>query len=70
MTITNEFGSFDTPNLRDPEQFNNFLSKNNAVEYEPTDDYNPATKLYVDSSILAVVGNIGTILDSINGEVI
>lgn len=30
---------------------NNFLAKTNTTEYAPSDDYNPATKKYVDDSI-------------------
>lgn len=29
----------------------NILTKNNTVEYTPVDDYNPATKKYVDDSV-------------------
>ena len=35
-----------------------YISTNNKIEYTPTDDYNPATKKYVDDQ----VGNINTIL--------
>ena len=43
-----------------------FLTSRNYVAYTPTGNYDPATKKYVDDT----VGNIGTILDSINGEVV
>lgn len=43
-----------------------FLTTNNHTAYTPTNNYHPATKKYVDDA----VGNIGTILDSINGEVV
>lgn len=33
----------------------NILTKNNTVEYTPVDDYNPATKKYVDDSVPDVV---------------
>ena len=32
-------------------RYTNYLQKNNTVVYEPTSDYNPATKKYVDDSI-------------------
>lgn len=35
-----------------------YISTNNKIEYTPTDDYNPATKKYVDDQ----VGNINTVL--------
>lgn len=38
------------------------LQKTNTTPFTPTDDYNPATKKYVDDS----VGNIAEILDVIN----
>lgn len=34
--------------------FNNYLSKTNTTEYTPTNDYNPATKKYVDDSVKKV----------------
>lgn len=42
------------------------LTKNNTSAYTPLQDYNPATKKYVDDQ----VGSINTILDNINGEVV
>ena len=44
----NNGGSWSTPINLD-----NFLSKNNELEYTPTGDYNPATKKYVDDQITA-----------------
>lgn len=44
----NNGGSWSTPINLD-----NFLSKNNELEYTPTGDYNPATKKYVDDQIIA-----------------
>ena len=35
-------------------RYTNYLQKNNTVVYEPTGDYNPATKKYVDSQISTV----------------
>lgn len=40
------------------------MYSNNVTEFTPTGDYNPATKKYVDD----IVGNINSILDTINGE--
>ena len=40
------------------------LSTTNKVAYTPKDNYNPATKKYVDD----IVGDINSILDAINGE--
>ena len=34
---------------------NKFLTKTNTTEYTPTDDYNPATKKYVDDTITAAI---------------
>ena len=34
----------------------NVLSKTNTTEYTPTNDYNPATKLYVDNSSINYIG--------------
>lgn len=44
----NNGGSWSTPINLD-----NFLSKNNELEYTPVGDYNPATKKYVDDQIKA-----------------
>lgn len=46
------------------------MSQNNTKEFHPVGDYNPASKKYVDDSISTQIGNISTILDNINGEVI
>lgn len=35
--------------------FNNYLAKDNTTEYTPTNDYNPATKKYVDGIIASKV---------------
>lgn len=43
-----------------------FLSTDNKISYTPTTDYNPATKKYVDTSINTALGNIETILQTIN----
>lgn len=45
---------------------NEVLTLDNLTEFTPTNNYQPATKQYVDIQ----VGNINTILDSINGEVV
>lgn len=39
----------------------NYLSKTNEAEYIPVDDYNPATKKYVDESIEAIPSDILTV---------
>lgn len=41
---------------------NSLLLKNNTLIYTPTEDYNPATKKYVDDSINTIVGSINTVL--------
>ena len=40
------------------------LTPDNTKSYTPTGSYNPATKKYVDD----IVGDINSILDTINGE--
>lgn len=45
------------------DKFDNYLAKDNAVEYIPTDDYNPATKKYVDGEITKVNTTIDTKID-------
>ena len=48
-------GTVDLTNYYTKEQvdgkFDSYLPKNNTAEYNPTDDYNPATKKYVDDKI-------------------
>lgn len=41
----------------------NYLSKDNVEDYEPTSDYNPATKKYVDDTVAAV-----DVTDQISGK--
>ena len=36
---------------------NNYLSKDNSIEYTPINDYNPSTKKYVDDSIANSITN-------------
>lgn len=45
---------------------NEVLKTDNTNEYTPTGNYNPATKLYVDEKY----GDIASVLDLINGEVV
>lgn len=63
MVVTNTDGTFscvvneaaigsEAPDL------SNYLAKDNATEFTPTSDYNPATKKYVDDSISAQTTNI------------
>jgi|GEM_PF-3207046 len=40
-----------------------FLSKENTIEYEPTDEYHPATKGYVDETEANLVTSLGTKAD-------
>lgn len=82
LTITGDIKSKELTNIQ--ENLNNkadlnhnhnttYLNLTNTTEFSPTDNYHPATKKYVDDMIISVrvdLGNIGTILDSINGEVI
>lgn len=42
------------------------LTKTNTTPYTPTNDYNPATKKYVDNSISTALGTIETTLQTIN----
>ena len=44
--------------FRDTNLKNNVLEKDNNVEYTPLEDYNPATKKYVDESTAAIVNDI------------
>ena len=41
-----------------PEQLYQVLPTNNNVEYTPTDDYNPATKKYVDDAIASAIASL------------
>lgn len=50
-------------------KFNNYLSKDNAEEFIPTDDYNPATKKYVDSEITKVNAVVDTKIDKTSAGV-
>ena len=53
------------------DQYNSFhITAKNTKYYAVTDNYNPAHKQYVDDSINTAIGDINTILDNINGEVI
>lgn len=36
----------------------NYITKDNTAEYTPTEDYNPATKLYVDETVSNGISNI------------
>ena len=49
-----EWVNIPTPDL------SNYLAKNNTTEYTPTGDYNPSTKLYVDSKINPTVETSST----------
>lgn len=44
-------------------EFDNYLSKDNPTEFIPTDDYNPATKKYVDGEITKVNTALDTKID-------
>lgn len=44
-------------------EFDNYLSKDNTTEFIPTDDYNPATKKYVDGEITKVNTTLDTKID-------
>lgn len=44
-------------------EFDNYLSKDNTTEFIPTDDYNPATKKYVDGEITKVNTALDTKID-------
>lgn len=44
-------------------EFDNYLSKDNTTEFIPTDDYNPATKKYVDGEITKVNAALDTKID-------
>ena len=44
-------------------KFDNYLSKDNTTEFIPTDDYNPATKKYVDGEITKVNAALDTKID-------
>lgn len=46
------------------------LHTKNEEAYTPTKDYHPATKKYTDDAINSRIGDIDSILDFINGEVI
>lgn len=52
--------------IQNKADISNVLTKDNTTEYTPTNDYNPATKKYIDD----IVGPINTTLDEINGEVV
>ena len=43
--------------IQDNELKNNVLEKDNNDEYMPEADYNPATKKYVDTSILRIIND-------------
>lgn len=44
----------------------NILTLNNKEEYNPTDDYNPSTKKYVDDKIAGLVNSAPETLDTLN----
>lgn len=50
-------------------EFDNYLSKDNTEEFIPTDDYNPATKKYVDSEITKVNAIVDTKIDKTSAGV-
>ena len=50
-------------------EFDNYLSKDNTEEFVPTDDYNPATKKYVDSEITKVNAVVDTKIDKTSAGV-
>ena len=43
--------------FRDTNLKNNVLEKDNKAEYTPSEDYNPATKKYVDDSTLTIIND-------------
>ena len=43
--------------IRDKELKNNVLEKDNTIEYIPVEDFNPATKKYVDESTSAMIND-------------
>ena len=43
--------------IQDKELKNNVLEKDNNAEYTPLEDYNPATKKYVDDSTLTIIND-------------
>ena len=45
----------DVPFMTNSSAFSTFLSKTNTTSYPPTNDYNPATKKYVDDTITAAI---------------
>ena len=47
---------------------NNFLAKNNTIEYTPTSDYHPATKKYVDAVASGASGSTDIFFVSYNGK--
>lgn len=54
----------NTLTIRMPESIvmsNNVLTKTNTASYTPSDDYNPATKKYVDDQITSINNTIGDI---------
>ena len=66
----NNGGSWSTPINLD-----NFLSKNNELEYTPVGDYNPATKKYVDDQIVAkdnvlIVDSADLVGSPLDGELV
>lgn len=82
LTVTNKDGSYDTPNLKGQDgvggsgeggttnynQLTNRPSINNVTlsGNKTLDDLGIASKEYIDS----LIGNVNTVLDNINGEVI
>lgn len=54
ITITQSEGTLTVTGDAQPVDLSNYLAKDNAIEYTPTTDYNPATKKYVDTA----VGNV------------
>ena len=43
--------------IQDKELKNNVLEKDNNAEYIPVEDYNPATKRYVDTTTLGLIND-------------
>lgn len=64
-TFDTETKTFTVTSVNNHEgAYHYLLYINNEKEYTPGGDYNPATKKYVDD----IVGDINSILDTINGE--
>lgn len=56
--------SGDTPAI----DLSNYITKDNTVEYIPTEDYNPTTKLYVDTEIQNRATTLQTNIDAVQNN--